>query len=495
MKSRILQKARKYEAEAEKQISIEERPVFHLSPRTGWMNDPNGFVYFEGKYHLFYQYYPYGTFWGPMHWGHAVSEDLVHWEYLPAALAPDSKNDKEGCFSGCGVVTDDGRLALVYTGVRKMGKNISDKSKNVQIQCLAMSKDAEGIDFEKNSFAVIESEQVPQGCSIEDFRDPKVVRTEDGSFLLYAVNKNEEGKGQVLAYKSKDLKKWDYCGCVLKNVSGPGVMWECPDLFTLDGKAVLMMSAQEIEQSEDLDPGSVGVCLIGNYDKAAHKFTHEKTIQVDRGLDFYAQQTVQAPDGRHIMIGWLQNWDICNYRIKNTKWFGQMSFPREIKIEKDLLIQQPAREIEQFWKNKKEIKALKLFEGKQVLSEINGNCLDLTIVVRKYDSEMSYFAVNLFEGNGHFARVYYDFRNAKAGVGRSHAGVKNALLSERSCAYKPEENELKIRIIVDRFSVEAFFGEGELAMSMCIYDEKCGSGVSVEALGSAEIDVLGYEIS
>lgn len=491
MKNKVLEKARKYESEAEKKISLNERPLFHLSARTGWMNDPNGFIYFEGKYHLFYQYYPYGTFWGPMHWGHAVSKDLLHWDFLPAALAPDSKNDKEGCFSGSSLKTDEGRLALIYTGVRK---NKADKTKKVQIQCLALG-DSDSIDFEKNKFAVIESEQVPDGCSIEDFRDPKVVRTADGNYLLYAVNKNEEGKGQVLAYKSSDLKKWNYCGCLLKNDFGLGGMWECPDLFSLDGNTVLMMSAQEVEQSETLDSGSIGVCLIGNYDESSCRFTAEKTIQIDRGLDFYAQQTIEVPDGRHIMIGWLQNWDICNYRLKNTKWFGQMSCPREISIKDGLLLQQPVREIEQFRKNKNEIKALKISDEKKELAQLTAPGMDITICVRKYDTNLSYFAVNLFEGKGHYARLYYDFISGRAGIDRSHAGVKNAFLSERSCDYKIKNDELKLRIIVDRYSVEAFFGEGELAMSMCIYDDNCGAGLSLETCGSAEIDILQYDIS
>ena len=493
MKNSVLQKARKYEVEAEKKIAVEERPSFHLSPRTGWMNDPNGFVYFGGKYHLFYQYYPYGTFWGPMHWGHAVSKDLLHWDFLPAAIAPDSKNDKEGCFSGCGIETDDGQLALIYTGVKR---NKRAESKKVQIQCLAVG---DGVNFHKNKNAVIDSSQVPDGCSIEDFRDPKVVRTEDGSFNLYAVNRNEEGKGQVLVYKSSDLECWEFCGCFLKNDFELGIMWECPDFFSLDEKSVLMLSTQDVVQSEVLDPGSAGVCLIGNYDEVSYKFEKEKIQQIDRGLDFYAQQTVLTPDGRRVMIGWMQNWDILNYRLKNAKWFGQMSVPREIKIENGCLLQSPIREIEQYRQNRKEIKSLRIEDEKQDVSQIKGNHLDITLTVKKYDTDLSYFAINLFEGtfegNGHYARVYYDFVRGKAGVDRSHAGVKNALLCERYCSYNPVNGALELRIIVDSNSVEVFWGRGELAMSMCVYDEKCGSGVSVEALGSAEIDITSYEIA
>ena len=119
MISQTLREARKFEETVEKTIPGAERPDFHLSTRVGWMNDPNGFSFYNGKYHMFYQYHPYDSHWGPMHWGHAVSDDLLHWEYLPAALAPDEIYDRDGCFSGSAIVLPDGRHLLMYTGVQK----------------------------------------------------------------------------------------------------------------------------------------------------------------------------------------------------------------------------------------------------------------------------------------------------------------------------------------------------------------------------------------
>ncbi len=489
MKAKLLQKAREYEASEEKKISAEERPDFHLTPRIGWMNDPNGFCFYKGKYHLFFQYHPYSCFWGPMHWGHAVSEDLIHWDYLPAALAPDSKNDMEGCFSGSAIETENGELALVYTGVRKDKKN---KKMNNQIQCLAIG---DGVNFKKYNKAIIDSNQLPDGCSIENFRDPKIIKDEEGNYIVYTVNQRDDRKGQVLAYKSRNLKDWDFCSCVLKNDFDLGEMWECPDLFNLDGTDVLMMSAQEVKQSDDFDSGNIGVYLLGHYDKENNCFVKGSLAQVDRGLDFYAQQTLLSSDGRRIMIGWLQNWDTCNYRTKNAKWYGQMSIPREIKIEKGILLQQPVKEIEKYRKNKQEIKSLKIENEKCQIPQIKGKSLDISISIKKYDKDMSYFTINLFEGNGQAARVYYDFRKKIAGVDRSRTGVKKALLHERSCKYKLEENEeMKLRIITDKNSVEVFWGEGELAMSMAIYQEQPESGISIEATGCLELDLTGYEL-
>ncbi len=143
MISQVLRDARKYEETGEKAITREMRPGFHLSPRVGWMNDPNGFSFYKGEYHLFYQYNPYSSHWDTMHWGHAVSSDLLNWKYLPAALAPDTAADRDGCFSGSAVTLADGRQMLIYTGVEKV--SLPDGGDcTLQRQCLALG---DGIDY------------------------------------------------------------------------------------------------------------------------------------------------------------------------------------------------------------------------------------------------------------------------------------------------------------------------------------------------------------
>ena len=173
MTSQTLREARKYEEATEKIVQEEERPAFHLSSRIGWMNDPNGFTFYQGQYHLFYQYYPYAPYWGPMHWGHAVSPDLLHWSYLPAALAPDSLYDRDGCFSGNAVVLPDGRLELMYTGVLC---TIGDdgRKREVQTQCIAIG---DGIDFEKyEGNPVLTDKDLPDQCFL--FTELRVIAFE-----------------------------------------------------------------------------------------------------------------------------------------------------------------------------------------------------------------------------------------------------------------------------------------------------------------------------
>lgn len=210
------------------------RPGYHLAPPAGWMNDPNGVVYFRGEYHVFYQHYPFDAKWGPMYWGHAKSADLVHWQHLPIALAPGDEVDRDGCFSGSAVVHGD-TLALIYTGHAWLGE-VGDERFIRQVQCLATSVD--GIHFVKHG-AVIEA--APH-ASIMHFRDPKVWRQDEHWYLIAGARL--EDQPLLPLYRSADLHTWEFLDYVASGSDGDGYMWECPDLFRLDGRDVLLYSPQ-----------------------------------------------------------------------------------------------------------------------------------------------------------------------------------------------------------------------------------------------------------
>lgn len=272
MTSQALREARTYEEAAEKRIAGKDRPGFHLSVRTGWMNDPNGFSFYNGKYHMFYQYYPYACKWGPMHWGHAVSDDLLHWAYLPAALAPDEAYDRDGCFSGSAISLEDDRHLLMYTGV----------------------------DYEKYAHnPVLTKRDLPEGCSERDFRDPKIWKKPDGIYRCVAGNLDADKSGQILLFASEDGFSWHFVKVLAANRGRFGKMWECPDFFMLDGKGVLLTSPQDmLPQGFEYHNGNGTLCLIGAYDDNADEFTEERDQAIDYGIDFYAPQTILTPDGR-----------------------------------------------------------------------------------------------------------------------------------------------------------------------------------------------------
>ncbi|MBQ4046545.1 MAG: glycoside hydrolase family 32 protein, partial [Lachnospiraceae bacterium] len=193
MSSQALRDVRRYEEEFEKRILPEERPAFHLSSRVGWMNDPNGFSWYRGEYHLFYQYHPYDSHWGPMHWGHAVSKDLLHWKYMPAVLAPDSIYDRDGCFSGGALVMKDGTHMLMYTGVSNEFA-ADGLPQGVQTQCVAFGDGENYTKYTGNP--VLAFEDLPEECSRYDFRDPRIWQEEDGTYkaaiVSYSLRKQKE---------------------------------------------------------------------------------------------------------------------------------------------------------------------------------------------------------------------------------------------------------------------------------------------------------------
>ena len=241
--SEMLEKARKYEEEQGKQIKAEDRPAFHVSPYVGWMNDPNGFSYYQGEYHLFYQYYPYDTHWDSMHWGHVVSKDLLHWKYLPAALAPDEEYDKGGCFSGSAIELDDGRQLLMYTAVDH--ETLEDGSKrDIQTQAVAVGDGRDYVKYEKNP--ILTEKDLPEGASKVDFRDPKIWKGKDGNFYCVIGSRPADGSGQILLYRSANGFDWKFVSILAENKKRFGKMWECPDFFELDGKHVLLTSPQDM---------------------------------------------------------------------------------------------------------------------------------------------------------------------------------------------------------------------------------------------------------
>ena len=245
----------------------------------------------------------------------AVSRDLLHWEYLPAALAPDEMYDRNGCFSGSALTLPDGRHLLMYTGViREQQKN--GGFRETQTQCLAVGDGTDYEKFEKNP--VITAADLPEGCSAQDFRDPKIWQMADGTYRCVVGNRPADGTGQILLFSSPDGFSWKYEKVLVYNGDRFGKMWECPDFFPLGNKWVLLTSPQDMLPSGfEYHNGNGTLCLIGEFDEETETFTERRDQAVDYGIDFYAAQTILAPDGRRIMIGWMQNWDTCDFRAQN----------------------------------------------------------------------------------------------------------------------------------------------------------------------------------
>lgn len=494
MTSQTLREARKYEEASEKLINKEERPDFHLSARTGWMNDPNGFSYHDGKYHMFYQYHPYDSKWGPMHWGHAVSEDLLHWEYLPTALAPDEAYDRDGCFSGSAITLPDGRQLLMYTGVLKEHQ-ANGAFCEVQTQCLAVG---DGVDYEKyEKNPVLDAKDLPEGCSRFDFRDPKIWQKEDGTFCCVVGNRLVDGSGQILLFHSVDGFEWDFRKVLVSNNNRFGKMWECPDFFELDGRWVLLTSPQDMLPSGfEYHNGNGTLCLIGEFDEETDTFTEQHNQSIDYGIDFYAPQTVLAPDGRRIMIGWMQNWDTCNLHSSEKAWFGQMSLPRELFIKNGRLYQRPVKELDEMRCNQVVHENIS-FSGTIHLDGVKGRRVDMEVMLRPGDTEELYrkFAIRFAQNDQYHTSLSFRPYESVLKVDRKCSGSRRAIIHQRRSLVKSSKGELKLRLILDRFSVEVFVNDGEQVLSMTMYTGQEADGISFFADGNVSIDVVKYDLS
>lgn len=492
--SQILRDARRYEEARERQIKDEPRPAFHLSTRVGWLNDPNGFSYYNGEYHLFYQYHPYNSHWGPMHWGHAVSSDLLHWRYLPAALAPDTDYDRDGCFSGSAVSLDDGRQMLMYTGVVKETQP-DGSAREVQRQCIAIG---DGIDYEKYAGnPVLDENDLPEGGSRFDFRDPRIWRAPDGTFRCVAGNCTPDKDGRILLFSSEDGLKWKFEKTLISNNGRIGRMWECPDFFELDGKQVLLISPQDmLPQGFEYHNGNGTVCIIGSYDKETDTFTEEKNQAIDYGIDFYAPQTVVTPDGRRIMIGWMQNWDTCNLHSPERPWFGQMSLPREISVKDGRLIQKPIRELEKMRANKVEYENADV-SGVIRLDGMKGRRIDMELTLRPAEGEEMYrkFAVRFAQNDTCHTAVSFRPHESILKVDRKFSGSRRAIIHQRRSLVNSDNGKIKMRIILDNFSVEIFVNDGEQVLSATLYTDLSADGISFYADGKAVIDVVKYDLA
>ena len=478
-----LTEARAYERLHGAAVSPEQRPLFHLSPTVGWLNDPNGFSFYQGEYHLFYQYHPYDTNWGPMHWGHCKSKDMLHWERLPAALAPDQPYDQNGCFSGSAAETPEGQHILMYTGVRK------DGNREFQTQCIAVG---DGINYEKlPANPVITKELVPPGGSFQDFRDPKIWW--DGSqWLAVAGNRTEDGSGAVLLYASRDLKDWNFKGTIDRSRNQWGKMWECPDLFPLDGQMVLLVSPQELETSDlNFHKGYESLCLLGSWEPEKNRFIRRSVLPIDQGLDFYAPQTLLAPDGRRIMVAWMQDWDSAKCVPEGQNWFGQMTLPRELHIRNGRLIQQPVRELER-WRGERTAYENVEVSGDMSLPGIFGRTLDLTLRLQAQDGP---FTLKFAQDNSHFTAFTFQPDCSLLTLDRSHSGLPKSHALSRTIPVRSREGLLELRLILDRFSVEAFVNGGEQTLSATLYTPQEAAGISFQAQGKAVIQLEQYALA
>ncbi len=453
------------------------RPQFHFSPETGWMNDPNGMVFYDDEYHLFYQHYPDSTVWGPMHWGHAVSSDMVHWTPMPVALYPDSLGY---IFSGSAVVDTENTsgfgkgdvppIVAVFTyhnsHLEKSG------SSTFQSQGIAWSND-KGRTWTKYS-----GNPVLPNPGEKDFRDPKVFwYKETGKWIMILAVRD-----RINLFSSSDLKSWSYESEFGTDAGAHGGVWECPDLFQLktegsdETKWVMLVSINP----GGPNGGSATQYFTGKFD--GNKFVADEKSEkwIDWGTDNYAGVTwsdIPQSDGRRLFLGWMSNWNYASV-VPTTTWRSAMTIPRELLLAYEngsyYLISRPVRELTNLRKESKSIIPGEAgnSSGADLIIDVPGlNQCELEFDLRIPEGYNESLGIILENNLGEKLIIGYSVQAKQLFIDRTKSG--NTSFSERfaGVATAPYESgkTLKMQLFIDASSVELFIDEGKLVMTSLIF--------------------------
>lgn len=448
-------------------ITKTKEPAFHITGERGWINDPNGLIYFNNQYHAFFQYHPYDTKWGPMHWGHVVSDDLTNWQYLPVALTPDSDCDKDGCFSGSAIVYG-GKLWLMYTGVREN----QGKETVRQVQCLAESED--GVTFKKHGI-VIGEELLPEGYAPCDFRDPKIWM-HDNTFWCLVASRKTEGRGRILLYRSKDMFNWELVSDLLGKDSA-GEMIECPDYSEELGYLLFCEQYQPSENGIHLNIHTCRWCA-GRIDYSTGLFKEEGRGIVDYGFDVYAPQTFA---GKPVLMGWLNMWDRT---VPSEKYgfAGMLTVPRRVSVKEGRLYQEPIVNCKEAYKTS----VCERLEDKVKNGVITVKATNIRGLEIKMRSNGDNFTSLTLKGGE------WVFDRSKSGeVITGEETDPDSLNGIRRMPCSKGE-EITLTIVMDDFSVEIF--EGGRTLTSTIYPPEDADGfeltVNAESCQYERADVI-----
>ena len=450
------------------------RPHFHATAPIGWINDPNGF-FFDGEwYHLFYQHYPYAARWNDMHWGHWRSRDLAVWEDMPVSMAPDQPYDENGCFSGTAIPDGRGGAHILYTGV--------SENKTLQQQCYAHF-DGKGITKSANN-PLIPFSLLPDGYIRKDFRDPRLFRTADGYRAVVSA-KHRDG-GRLICFSSPDLEKWQYSGVFCET---EGIMAECPDLWTVDGKTVVLYS--KVEKKENLgENGRPVLYTVGTMNPEATSFTPGAWFRMDYGSEFYATQTCQGKSGEQVAVSWMASWD-TEYptALLSHGWSGMMTIPRILHLRNGRLSQEPAPGLKKLRGKRTHLSA----DLNQSQANLQGVCARHAEIHFRADvSQADAVVLNLMEDGDE--RVSLLWLNDVLILNRTTIACNQMgrFIPEIRMPLSAENGWLDWTVYVDNCAVEVF--AGGKTMSAVAFPEGDAYDVSAAVKGKASIDLDCWEM-
>lgn len=459
------------------------RQSFHIQPPTGLLNDPNGFSYYNGAYHVFYQWFPLGPVHGLKYWFHTKSKDLVHWEDVGVGISPTEDYESHGVFSGSAIKKDE-LLYLMYTG------NKRDTSWNrYATQCMAvMDKDGEITKFKE---PVIK--EVPTGYT-DHFRDPMIVKQNDTFYALIGAQRQDE-TGCIALYKSNDLNEWNFHGELKTALHSFGFMWECPGYVEMDQKGLLYFSPQGLEPDGEAFKNiyQSGYVVGDELNMEVATFHHGPFKEFDHGFDFYAPQVIQDETGRTLLIGWMGLPELA-YPTDAHGWAHCLTVPRELSFRDHQLIQQPVRELTQL-RGDKQVAELYLNSESQTPVDLKGRVFEMLV---EFDMEEAEEVGVAFRKSDEEQTIFkYNKTKETLVLDRSQSGKAVAVDygTTRKCSYELNQTHLiRCHFFVDESSVEVFIDDGAAVFTARIFPDETSEGISFYAKGEARVKVDKWDL-
>ena len=472
------------------------RPQFHYSPPEMWMNDPNGLVYHKGVYHLFYQYYPEDIVWGPMHWGHAISQDMVFWEHKPIALFPDEHGyifsgsvvvDKENT-SGLGT---DSKPALVAVFTYHDINGERAGTDTFQTQGIAFSLD------NGQSWTKYDGNPVIGNEGIKDFRDPKVFWHSPTQKWIMALVAGDHAK----FYSSPDLREWTYLSEFGKEQGAHGGVWECPDLFPL----VVEETGEElwvliISINPGAPNGGSGTqYYIGNFDGTTFTSNQQEAKWLDWGRDNYAGVTYNdVPNGDRIFIGWMSNWDYAR-NTPTEKWRSAMTVPRKLSLRKIgdsyELTNYPLENFGTIFKS--EFSENLVVEGQKThyltFDHFNESEIRFRSALRDYDLQFMNEAGDTLTLSMDAEKREFTMDRTTSGKVDFHEKFAQGI--QRMPLTNLQDEVFEIRILMDWSSIEVFINEGQFVMSNQIFPNENYLNLEINNRLDTDLILLEFEVN
>ncbi|RSD26862.1 glycoside hydrolase family 32 protein [Mesobacillus subterraneus] len=467
----------------EKSAKSPWKPAYHIHPQYGLINDPNGLAYFNGEFHVFYQWYPFDAMHGMKHWAHAKSKDLVNWERLPVALVPVEDYESHGAYSGAALEVD-GKLYMYYTGNIKYGP--VERSAN---QCLAiMEQDGTITKYDNNPLI----EGVPEGYT-GHVRDPKVLE-KDGRYYMLLGAQRENLTGAIIVYESDNGIDWSFKGELNLKLDLPDsvYMLECPDYFELNDKDVIVVSPQGLKpDGHDYHNIYNVIYVLGELNIDTLTFEVEDYLELDKGFDFYAPQTFAGKNNERLLFAWAGMGEI-DYPSDSEQWAHCLSIPRELDIVNGKLTQKPARELEQLRKDST-AGEVDLEKGSSVTIG-SGEQYELELDFSKVGSTQ--FGLELFasENEG----LVLEFDRMKQTVSLNREKLAAAFGGEYGFVRSSElqiGETLKVQVFVDRSIAEIFINDGEVVFTTRVFPKEESKGIRIFADGKLNCRYQKHELA